>query len=641
MAAAGFPVLLKYLQNERNVAADRACVEALPYADADLQRALVELLLQRAHQPSLVELVGRYSTFAEAVKELLVHRAGDLFSAAGTAVRSPDLDQRRGAVEFVSRARCGPLYHHLGEALRSGCARTRESAAAGLRAAAADLLEAFDAGPAEVPPRRPHACADQLVEVLVRAVMSWEVHRQAEALEAALWFSDRLVEPLCRKLRQRRSRLALAINNMLNHASDPRIAGFTMRALTIPELRPAAARAISQATSIGFIRALLGQSYLLADPQVERGFRLVNGIRFFRDNLDDLLRMDPIYMAAAVRISGAAGGKREHRNEIFTALIDVGSEEVRAAVLRELIRDRSDAALDVLMIAAGRGYGRLSELALRELESRRPDDAPPPRTETTADAAHPRTAARLAFARYWDEFDGCEPVERRRLTATIREIAEDIIALLRKKLSSSWAPDRSRALRIAGALGVIKELSAQVYVLARDRHSLVRGIAVGMLAELPGMTARRILCEAASDPDGRVRANAIEALETLGASERAAVTLPGLESTDARVRSNSVKSLFKLGLPQATQTLSSMLEGPSRSHRLSALWAADKLAVDPPQERREEITPRERGSRFGGGAQRLDPNRDATAGKLRSVHETLRVETNEPQSAQFLAGPVP
>jgi HEAT repeat protein len=61
----------------------------------------------------------------------------------------------------------------------------------------------------------------------------------------------------------------------------------------------------------------------------------------------------------------------------------------------------------------------------------------------------------------------------------------------------------------------------------------------------------RLLVAALSDPDRRVRANAIEAFEDSGEPLCVPVLLPFLRDDDNRVRANTAKAVWNLGSDEA------------------------------------------------------------------------------------------
>ncbi len=85
--------------------------------------------------------------------------------------------------------------------------------------------------------------------------------------------------------------------------------------------------------------------------------------------------------------------------------------------------------------------------------------------------------------------------------------------------------------------------------------------------------------QAVNDPDDRVQANAIEALDLMDWPERMAVTVPKLRSGNNRVRANAIKSLLRMERAEAGDALLDMLEHSSGSHRLSAVWVVESVGL--------------------------------------------------------------
>jgi HEAT repeat protein len=79
------------------------------------------------------------------------------------------------------------------------------------------------------------------------------------------------------------------------------------------------------------------------------------------------------------------------------------------------------------------------------------------------------------------------------------------------------------------------------------------------------------------DPDPRVQANAIEAIDRRGEPHRAEQLEPKLEARHHRVRATAVAALLKLRVDRAAEVLLDMLEDPSGTHRIAALWVVERL----------------------------------------------------------------
>ncbi len=136
-----------------------------------------------------------------------------------------------------------------------------------------------------------------------------------------------------------------------------------------------------------------------------------------------------------------------------------------------------------------------------------------------------------------------------------------------------------QALAVIRTLGVVADFQERIYALSHDGSERVRSAAIGLLAELEGATAVRILRQALKDPDARVQANAVEVLAAIDVVNERASLEPMLDAPDHRVRANAVKALIGTHLREAAVALISMLEHSSPAHRISGLWVVERLTL--------------------------------------------------------------
>ena len=571
------PVALAHLREERNVAADTAVALALPHMAAPAQAAALQLLVERGRQESLAQVVAGFVRYDPPLQSLVLANLRGLFGGVRRAIGSPEYADRAAAIELIRRSRDGHLMDLLADSLRARCVRTRELAAQVLHELAEELLHrgtegsdlGSDAGRATL--------AEGLAHALRRAIATWEIHLQPRILEAALWMGD-LVEPAIRKrLSERQCKLAWALQHVLEGLRDPRLAGFALRALSFPALRPSAARAIGRASDPAFVRALLRECWLLADLEIEHGCRWLRDVQWLEAVADGRATLTAEEAAGAVRLIACAGGSVESKVERFRRLVAEDAPELRCAVVWQLVEMEADCAGDLVRTISGRTGDDAGRIAEREQRRRRLNDegasAGPPLPADTSPAGR----AWRAFERYWEEYAELEVEDRQALTEAMCPLAAELLVPIRARLASSTARDRARALAIVRDFGLTATMAEQVYQHAHDPDPVVRSLAVALLAGLPGPTSARILRGAVNDVDERVQANAVEALDRLDAADRAACTLPKLDSANARLRANAVKSLLRLEAGRAVEALLGMLTDPQPAHRLSALWVVERL----------------------------------------------------------------
>jgi HEAT repeat protein len=457
----------------------------------------------------------------------------------------------------------------------------RERAALALRAMTARVLDRVEGcQTVEQEPERQKS-VECLVEALRAAVLSWEIHLRPEAVEAALWMGEWLEGTIRQKLQQPRTRIAPVLNELLKTTSDPRLAGFVLRALAIPELRSAAAHAIRTADDPTFIRALLSETRLLADPEIERGCRRIREVRWPHNRFDELLELDPARLTGAVRLIGATGASPEWKISFYRDLASAGNDQVRKAVVLGLVNDAGEAAGRFLALMSCRRSDPLAQIAARELRRRQAEG---PTVHASAESGDPNSPPRPNRKRRVDgPRAGAWGSDRRTANA-------DPLAQARARLASPRAYDRTEALQVVRARELTPNLAEEIYRLAHDPDSVVRGLAVAMLEELPGATSRRVVRAAVDDPDERVQANAIEVLDRWDIADRVGCTEPKLESSNNRVRANAIKSLLRLESRKAGNSLLDMLEDTSPAHRLSALWVVGRLKLRAVDRRVRELS---------------------------------------------------
>ncbi|MBI4717822.1 MAG: HEAT repeat domain-containing protein [Planctomycetes bacterium] len=576
MVSHRLPAAFAFLPRQENLATDAALVEALPHLEGSAERAAFEILLQRGHVPSLAAVITGFPSASGSLQALMVDHIGELSASVRSVVGSGKAAQRIAGMDLIVHARSGRLAYLLADALRVRCHRTRESAAAALLGLTEGLLAHLQSSTAEHLAELLHE-VEALADALQKAVWRWEIHYQPKALAAAMMLAERTEPTIRRKLAQRRSKIARALSELMETTTEPRFAGFLVRALTMPPLRAAATRCLARAADPALRVAVLAQSWLLADPEVERGARYLRDLPWLCE-VDGAAGGGAVPPEAIVRWLSAACGTSEWRLERLRGALTSPSEETRRSAFWQLTREDNPAATDLLKSLAIREDDPLARVALRELHRRGQADAPAPAPQPSAPEA--ASTVRPTWERYWHAADGSARREARGgLRELVRQHRPELVTALRGKLSSNDAADRARALRAVLDLDLATDVEEHLLRLVHDVDPLVRAAALAPLARLSIPSVLRILRQAVNDPDPRVQANAVEALDRLNHADRVPATRPKLRSPHPRVRANAVKSLLRTELREAGETLLGMLDDPSSAQRASALWVVERLRL--------------------------------------------------------------
>ncbi|GIK17625.1 MAG: hypothetical protein BroJett003_25890 [Planctomycetota bacterium] len=420
-----------------------------------------------------------------------------------------------------------------------------------------------------------------MTEALNQAVRTWELHFRAEVLAAALWMYAE-TEPVLRpRLEGPRSHLVHATRQILAGPPDPRLSVFTWCALELDSVREAAARRLEQADDAGVLAGLIEASWLLADPNVERGCAKVRATSWVRTDARRLADRDPHHVERIAGVISRSGIPTAHKLEVFSRWLETGSPAVRRAALWAVVRQDGEGS-DALLLSVVRGPDpALAVIAERELRRRNPDRVIP-----AASARPPVRSEPVKSSIPGGEREG--KVEAPRSEAVLRpesdhaggsSSAADVVTTCRALLNSPRALDRVRGLQAVRERGIEAGFSDAILRLIHDPDAIVRATAAASLAGVDRGIAAGALRSALSDVEPRVQANAIEALERTADDRITAWIAPMLKAAEPRVRANAIKALLARQHAPAGDALLHMLEDSSRAARISALWVVQRLGL--------------------------------------------------------------
>ena len=544
------------------------------------QTAAVEILVKRAHTPTLVKLIEGFSTYEPHLRSLLTGQTGMLRSALRATLRSTASTATNGAIDLITHSRSGELADLLVDALFGSCPESARRAGEGLHTLGEHYLDyRAGRGLANRPDDPSLRGFDEFLESLGRAATGWERHANARVLETFLWFDAAAAPVVARKLKEPNTTITKTIEPLLGAQASPRLAGFTLRALGMSALRDAAAKGIRSTSDLSYRRAILARASLAAAPEIRRGCRHVG---LAQNWLEDIAAFDNLSAKAAHSIVDLITSfcRREvQETSLARQMVDCHQPSISRAALSFLCRTANQHSTEALQSLAARENSAISAKAANEIRRRIGTYSQSQPHSALLAATEDALAPRRAFEQYWREYDRLDGVELEKLARSMRPLADHLLPALRSKLADSQPFLKVRALRTATWLGVTGQIVEQVYEACVHPSPVTRSFAVRMLGRLPGATSTRILRRAIDDPDERVQANAIEAIDELKLDERNQLVLPKLRSEDRRVRGTAVRSLLTVGHREAADALIEMLECGGTARKKTALWIVESLGL--------------------------------------------------------------
>lgn len=582
MSTASYPSVLAHLGDLPNLAVEDALLHALPTVSDTVAVAAIEVLLKRARPHALKHLAGHYLSYPDAVRATLAAATGTLSGSIRDLMHAPTAAPKLAALELIRESNDASLAYLTAEGLGADDGSVRTRAGEVLVELVRRHLETRPEPEDDDAERVYLARRIQLTEALNQAVRTWELHFRADVLAAALWMYAE-TEPVVRsRLEGPRSHLVHATRQILAGPPDPRLSVFTWCALELDSVREAAARRLEQADDAGVLAGLIEASWLLADPNVERGCAKVRATRWIRTDVRRLADCDPHHVERIASVISRSGIPTAHKLEVFGRWLETGSPAVRRAALWAVVRQDGEGS-DALLLSAVRGPDpALAAIAEKELRRRNPDRVIP-----AASSARPPVRSEPATSAIpGDERGG--KVEAPRSEAVLQPESDhaggssspaDVVTTCRALLNSPRALDRVRGLHAVRERGIEAGFSDAILRLIHDPDGIVRATAAASLAGVDRGIAAGALRSALSDAEPRVRANAIEALERTADERITAWIAPMLKAVEPRVRANAIKALLARQHAPAGDALLHMLEDSSRAARISALWVVQRLGL--------------------------------------------------------------
>ena len=579
------PEIIRTLIASRNPAADTALATALAEAEPQAQEALVGAVLERGTPVGLAALVATYHSLIDSQRRRVLEAADGLYGAIRDAASASDARVRLNAIAIVANAHKYRLAYILAWLLRDRSPRVREAAAHSIRSLTEHYLSIQEAefgqdvgrdGPIITIDRIRRKTEDRqrLAEAAAAGIESFDTHHHPPVVEAALWLVDDLGQKLWDAIFEPGSHIRRTVVELLHRSMTPHLAPFVLEATAYSELRPTIWKVLSGTLSPETLHALARESWRLADETLARAARALRTCPALAGHWPQLMSGPAEVQVQAIRFVARTGLATDLKAALFHRAVTEGPPEARRAAVWALCDMPSPDSSLILRRVNEAGEPDLAAIARRELRRRSRAPLAPP-TETTAARSAPAEAS--PFDRYWAEFDALPPEEQ---AARGRELLTrpDCLEALRSRLTGMSSLTKVRALRIAAVAGCGAPLQATICELVRDADPMVRSTAASALGSIPNPTSQRLLRECLNDPDSRVRANAVEALERISATDEPGIW-ERLDDEDNRTRANAAKALLKLGVREAAETLCRMLRDADAEQRKSALWVVGELRL--------------------------------------------------------------
>jgi len=425
----------------------------------------------------------------------------------------------------------------------------------------------------------------QLEEALAESLSNYDRHRRSEVVLAAMYLMPADREEFWGGLLQSPGEVERVVRQLMVRLDEPELAEFCLSALKYPLLRMTAVRAISVHCRNEFIIALARNFSRLDDEQVSDGLKLVEKPAWLTPEklpLHKCHEADQMLLVDFVMALGVACGQV---GEYFCGCMEDVSEAVAQKIVAVLTHKAGMEIVGSLRRMLGGRYEKIAGMAMDRLIKLRPEGLPEiVACELRSPHKCVREAAeqyyqKFAFRLYWNNFESLSAEHRVAGAQAVFKIDPGADQRWRSYAMSDRPAERLRAIHISRILHLAGRHEDILHRLAGDKDCMVRSYAVAALGELGdelSHAGKLVLLAALKDDDGRVRANAVEALGHCREDEACAAVEPFAYSDNNRVRANAVVALLKWKVGTAGQAIKDMCDDGRPKHRVSGRWVLER-----------------------------------------------------------------
>lgn len=517
----GLALTFQTLARTENEAATSVLLAALDSPQDAVREGALRTLLKRHSLEGHQQLLRRLHALDPKWRDILHEYRGTMSHALRDALVSSDTQSCANSCQAILWFHEYDLMPALINVLEND-ANANASLAAETALKLAELFYEDLAGTRNFRPRQdPRTLRGHLVSALEASVMRYARHRRSEPIEAFLMLCERdnaalkqlLFDPLHASYRP--------VIETLTHGLRPGVLRLLLSFIDDPQAPSAVLTAVAHRRDPPFVKALLRKVGGEPSATAKRNLARIEHFAWLGPNETLINELDDAAQHSAVELVMASGMNRLEAFDIIAHLVTVGTVGGRRAAAAALAQFHGSEANNVALKALADDDPQVQSAVLSQLRERGIPGAVSLLVEL-ADSSEPsvREAARkslseFSFARYLAAFDMLEEQVRRSTGTLVRRVDPDAVPQLIEEMQALSRRRRIRALQVAEAMQVVKQLEPSVIERLDDEDHLVRLEAARALAQCDSAMACLALRRAEQDTSVTVRESASESLEKL------------------------------------------------------------------------------------------------------------------------------
>ncbi len=584
------------LQASKNPAADEVLTLGLRWAEPAYKKRLLETAIRRDSQQSLQALIATYHKLPQSLREQIHCQCRKLFIALRRSCHQTGAQTRLNVLHIIQHCRLFGLADAVVVLLHDKQSQVSRLAGETLLEMTrdyvrqnADKMEPLHNRQTETgSASQTKSAYDYLFGALRSGLEQYgKTHRSQEAIVAAMIFADATQSHFWLHHCEPYQASGVAVRKTLEETGNPELANFLLSALANRSLRPLAVRKLGKRLAPEMVQGLARSFGQSGRSGVSEGLRRIRQPAWLDHQhlpLEELSGEDQILLLEFIRHLGCEpdtfakyldDAMNSLRDPVLEKVIDILGE--MPAVCAEKMLERAlQSGSEIVSLKALQGLmrqksSRLPKLLVGQLRS------PHARLREIARKYYQK----IAFNSFWRNYYKLTHQERIAAGRAVMKLDPQSPSRWRQLAMSGNPETRLQAVLMARELGQGCYCLDVFERLLHDSDSRVRSCAIAGIGEIRQLKRKKVeehLVRALDDPDWRVKANAVEALEKRDREDLAAEVAVHMYSPNSRLRANAIKAMLNWRAESARRAVEEMLVDPRPDHRRSAGWLLGKFA---------------------------------------------------------------
>ena len=514
----------KYLTKTKNEAAIDVLVAGLDSPGPSTRDLALRALLDRPHARGHREVFKRLKALDGLCREIVSQRPESLARVAGEAVQNGENGVCTAACEAVLSFRLYEAMPALVSVVsRPGHPNVGPAAQTVLRLT--EQLYAELCAPEDQASRRDlDGVRRWITSTLEVGVRKFNVHRRREVIEAFLLVAKQQNVVLRQVLQYPQDANHQAVVEILATSPQGGVIRLLLSFLEEPQLPQVVKNVLANRCDLKFVKNLLQMVRARSQRSVQETFGRLDRLSWAEPGHEVLRKLDDSGQRDAVRLLAATSIERSQPLKVFAYLLAEGTTEGSRAAAEALAEFQGPEADAVAIKALNNRDPVIRAHLIRQL---RPRKIPGAMSLLIRMVDHPHVEVRAALrdslpeftvGHFLANFEALPESWAATVGNLVRKIDVEGVPLLQRELESLSPVRRRRAVQVASAMGLVRELEQKIVGLMSDEDHMVRIEVARALADCETMPSWEALRDALLDRSVIVQEAAEQSLEQISRS---------------------------------------------------------------------------------------------------------------------------